>query len=243
MPKTPQQVNTAALYFLPVYFETTSAKVPFRIGLLLVPTAVAQTVGSWAASLYLWRLGRYAPPIWLGMLLSTIGYGLLAVISTESPEYMAILFSVIAGAGVGLADQPPLIALKASLEYMDMAQANVDFGLVRLMAKGISIVMGGVVFQNTIQSRLFRDQFSGQKALANAHAIWMLEDEASAILVVREAYTQSLGCMWILYSCISGLGLLCSFLIKRERLSTEQLQSILVDQQAPAAAAVQRNAG
>ena len=201
--------------------------------------AAAQAIGSWSASLYVWRLGRYAPPIWLGMALSSVGYGVLSILSTESPDRKAVLISIIIGAGIGFAEQPPLTALLASLEYMDMAQAATVFGLVRGLATGISIVIGGVIFQNVIQrqSRVLLhtglsggvvELFSGRNALANVHAIWTL-DKAGAELV-RGAYTHSLGCMWILYSCVSGLGLLCSLFVKSEKLGEAQLQSILANQ-------------
>ena len=88
---------------------------------------------------------------------------------------------MIAGIGIGLVFNSPLIAIQSMVSQENMATATGTFGFVRIIATSLSIVMGGAVFQNTMQSQESRlreilptdvaDKLSGSSAAANVMLI------------------------------------------------------------------------
>ncbi|GFF40534.1 uncharacterized MFS-type transporter C1399.02 [Aspergillus udagawae] len=180
---------------------------------------VIQAVTGFMAGFIIHRTGRYLPLIYLGMALTTLAFSLFTLLSDKSTIPAIIGLELLGGLGVGLVFQPPLIAL----------QSYGLFGFIRSCSTSVSIVIGGVVFQNEMQSRQDMLQrllpgkvakdFSGQSAAANVALIQSLSHREAQI--VKAAYSQSLSRMWILYACFAAAGLLMSFGIQNQTLRTE----------------------
>jgi hypothetical protein len=99
---------------------------------------------------------------------------------------------IVADLGVGLVLQPPLIALQPLVKSDDIATATALFGFIRSLSTSVSIVIGGVIFQNEMQVHYnqFRSflapsiapMFSGDIAAANINAIRALSQAQKAII-------------------------------------------------------------
>jgi hypothetical protein len=86
---------------------------------------------------------------------------------------------IVAGLGVGLVFQPPLIALQSLVKSDDIATATALFGLIRSLSTSVSIVIGGVIFQNKMQAHYnqlrsflpasIAQMFSGDMEAANIY--------------------------------------------------------------------------
>lgn len=109
----------------------------------------------------------------------------------------------------------------------DIATATATFGFVRNLATSISVVIGGVVFQNEMKKHAAAlraalpaaaaAQLSGGSAGANVGLVDALP--AAPRDVVRAAFAQSLRTDWIMYTAFSAVGLLVGFLITKQKLS------------------------
>ncbi|KAG5771927.1 hypothetical protein H9Q72_001751 [Fusarium xylarioides] len=107
-------------------------------------------------------------------------------------------------------------------------------GFIRTLASGISVVIGGILFQNemkgeyqTLEDSLGPDLarlFNGASASASVDLIKTLPTESQ--LVVRTAFFNALD-MWIMYTAFSGVGLLLSFLMKAHHLSKDHHEAHL----------------
>lgn len=160
------------------------------------------------------------------MTLVTLGFGLFIYLDSDFSLAQIVVFQVIAGIGVGLVFQSPLIALQSLIEPEQVATATATFGFVRNVGCAISVVLGGVVFQNGMQSQSeslrlalgspIAEDFSGGSAGANVGLLSTLQP--AQLQVVRDAYAKSLRGIWILYTCIAGVGLLVSLLITKQKL-------------------------
>ncbi|KAG5804907.1 hypothetical protein H9Q74_000808 [Fusarium xylarioides] len=108
-------------------------------------------------------------------------------------------------------------------------------GFIRTLASGISVVIGGILFQNemkgeyqTLGDSLGPDLarlFNGASASASVDLIKTLPTESQ--LVVRTAFFNALDKMWIMYTAFSGVGLLLSFLMKAHHLSKDHHEAHL----------------
>ncbi|EHL02315.1 putative Uncharacterized transporter C3H1.06c [Glarea lozoyensis 74030] len=203
-------VFIAGTYYLPLYFQAVLGATPLLSGVYLLPLALSLSFVSAASGIFIKKTGRYLPPIWFGMIFMTLGFGLLIDLDVRANWAKIIIFQIIAGIGVGPNFQAPLIALQNFVAPRDIAAATSTFGFVRNLSTSISVVIGGVVFQNEMQKKLAvlsaslgpetAASLSGGSAGASVgivNALPMAQRE-----VARLAFHQSLKTMWIIHKAL-----------------------------------------
>lgn len=174
--------------------------------------------------------GRYLELIYLGMSILVVSMGLFihfTTVHTLTSEF--IIIQIIAGVATGIMYPCPLIALQAGIQTDDSATATATLGFTRQLFCSISVVLGGVVFQNAMQSQsevlrmqvgpVVASEFTGKAAAANVLLIQGLD--VAKKIAVRKAFAASLKEMWILFACTAAAGLICSFFIQRRSLSRD----------------------
>lgn len=224
-------VFIAAEYYLPLFFQSALGANPLRSGVLILPITVSEALMGITAGIMIHRTGRYLELIYIGVVLMTIGNGLYILFDTTTTIACIIGFELVAGLGAGLLFEPPLIALHALVDQENIATATATMGFVRNLATSFSIVIGGVVFQNSMDLKIktlssppislphnITEQFSGSAAAGNVLLVAQIADIGQRTLI-REAFAWSLSNLWIMYTCISFLAVLSSFFVKRSVLS------------------------
>lgn len=219
----------ANLYYLPLYFQSVLGATPVLSGVYLLPVAVTLCVTSSLTGLYISKTGRYRPPIYFGILVMVLGNGLYIDLQAYPSWPRIIIYQIIAGVGIGPVFQAPLIALFSLTNPADIASAAATFFFVRDIATAMSIVFGGVIFQNRMAAQ------SGKitSAVPAGEAEQILAGEASGALgiihnlpkesrdVVIDVYNSSLRAVWIFYTAFGALAILLSILISKQVLSRE----------------------
>jgi hypothetical protein len=193
-----------------------------------MPIVVVQALVGVGVGGIIYRYGWIRPIVWAGMALTTVGFGLFITLgpTTSLPSLVAI--EVIAAMGIGAVFQAPLIAYQAAVDTADMAIATALFGFVRSLSTSISVVIGGVVFQNTIQD--YSDKLSAVLGNASLAGDFSAANATSSVLVVhtldslqqdavKEMYVAGLREMWKMYAGIAGCGLVAALLMKKHILA------------------------
>lgn len=222
-------------YYLPLYFQTVKQASPMRSGLLVLPLVLAEGLFSGASGWVIHRTGRYVEQIWVGTLLLTIGAGLFTRLDWESTLAEIIIFQIISGAGSAMLFEPPLIALQSLIAQEDTASGTAMLGFIRTMAMSVSIVVGGVVFQNSMRSKkdilkhtgLMEsqvDQLTGASAAASTEIIQNISDP-DKVRAVADAFSSSFRNIWIMYSCIAGVAVIASAFVTKQPLSDEHTET------------------
>lgn len=216
-------------YYLPLYFQAVLASSSLLSGVYILPYVLSLSFMSVASGFFMKKTGKYLPAIIFGMVFMTLGYGLFIDLGAEAHWAKIIIYQIIAGIGVGPNFQSPLIALQTSVEPRDIAAVTSTFGFVRQLSTSISVVIGGVVFQNgmdkqypTLLAQLgpeLAGQLSGGSAGGNVGLVASLQGVQGEI--ARTAYWNSLRDMYIMYAVISGVGVLISPFISQRTLSRE----------------------
>ena len=216
-------------YFLPLYFQAVLGASPLLSGVYLFPFVLSLSFMSAAVGVFIRKTGQYLPPIWFGMFFMTLGFGLYIDLPSSPSWPRIIIFQIIAGIGVGPNFQSPLIALQSLVEPKDIATATATFGFCRNLATSISVVVGGVIFQNSMAKRestliaalgpQIGSELGGGSAGANTAIVAGLPPLQR--VAATQAYTASLREMWIFYVAISAVGLVVSLAIGRQTLSTK----------------------
>jgi len=167
--------------------------------------------------------------------LLTIGNGLYIHLTATSSIGSIIAFEVVAGLGGGLLFDPPLIALQALVSQDDTATATATLGFMRNVGISLSIVIGGVIFQNGMQLQrsnlrdhglpadLVKD-FSGADAATNINLIATISNQAQK-LAVKQAFAWSLRNIWIMATCMAACGLLAGGLVTKKELAKEHTET------------------
>ena len=214
-------------FFLPLYFQAVLGATPLLSGVYVFPFVVTLSIVSAGVGIIIKKTGKYLPLIWSGMAFMALGFGLFINLPNGEDWARIIIFQIIAGIGVGPNFQAPLIALQSLVPPRDIATATATFGFTRNLATSISVVIGGVIFQNqmakqsaTLSMALgpqVAGELGGSSAGANTAIVAALPPGQRE--VATAAYTKSLQAMWIFYTCIAALGFLISLNISKQQLS------------------------
>ncbi|KAI1657721.1 MFS general substrate transporter [Daldinia decipiens] len=216
-------------YYLPLYFQAVLGASSLLSGVYLLPYVLSLSFMSIGSGLFMKKTGKYLPAIIFGMFFMTLGYGLFIDLGAQANWAKIIIFQIIAGIGVGPNFQSPLIALQTTVEPRDIAAVTSTFGFVRQLSTSISVVIGGVVFQNGMEKQYptllaqlgpeLAKQLSGGSAGGNVGLVASLPGIQGEI--ARGAYWNSLREMYIMYAAFAGVGLLISPFISQRQLSTQ----------------------
>jgi hypothetical protein len=220
-------------YYLPLYLQAVLGATPLMSGVYILPWVMSLSLVSAATGVVIKKTGKYLPCIIFGMAVMTLGFGLFVDLEPRANWTKIIIYQLVAGIGVGPNFQAPLIALQTTVQPRDMASATGTFAFVRQLFASISIVIGGVVFQNGMEKQYPRlaeqlgpevaNLFSGSNA---ASSVGLVKDlPADQQQIAREAYWDSLRTMYIMYVAFAGFGLLVSFLVGSRQLSKDHTET------------------
>lgn len=228
-------VSIAAEYYLPLYFQSVKQASPLRSGILILPMMVTEAAVDIMVGVLIYQTGRYREIIWAGVPLMTLGTGLYISFRTDTSVAKIIGFEIIGGIGTALLFQAPTIAIQNTVSQADTSTATATLGLTRNLAASLSIVLGGVVFQNSMAARQSSlavaglsdsvlEALSGDQAAANVEIIKSFQDAAQR-QVVQDAFAWSLRNMFMMYTCVAAVGMLASAFIEQRHLSTEHTET------------------
>ncbi|KAI1662857.1 major facilitator superfamily domain-containing protein [Daldinia decipiens] len=223
------------LYYLPLYSQAVLGANALDSGIYIIPLIVASSLAAAFVGFFIQKTGRYLGIMYIGQFLSILGVGLLVYLPFEKSLARLFIFEILVGVGCGMNIEPPLIAVQAVNSERDSAAVVSSMNFARSIAIAVSIVVGGVIFQNEmaaanpglvtqIGAELGR-QFNGDQASAKVEVINELPDQQQG--VVRQAYFHSLRDVWIMYVAFSGLSLLLNVFVRAHHLSTENKGAVL----------------
>ena len=220
-------VFISGAYFFPLYFQAVLGANPILSGVYLFPFVMSLSLASVVVGIFIKKTGQYLPPIWLGLFLMTVGFGLYIDLPVGPTWGRIFPFQVVAGIGVGPNFQAPLIALQTLVPPRDIATATATFGFIRNLSTAISVVIGGVIFQNGMKKRQstliaatnqqIGSEVGGGGAGAATSIVKGLPEPGRQ--TVRAVYVASLREMWIFFVCLAAVGLVVSLFIKRTKLT------------------------
>lgn len=222
-------------YYLPLYFQAVLGASPIMSGVYLLAFVIAGSLSGAFTGLFIQKTGKYVPPMWLGLGLLTLGVGLLINLEVTADWGKIFGFQIISGIGVGMNFEGPLLALQAIVGVKNTATATATIGFVRTMSTAISVVIGGVIFQNQMVSEgpklvqalgeELASQLGGANVTANIHLIGTLPLDQRK--VVRQAVFESLRTTWIMYVAFAGVSLIAGLFVGAHHLSEEHETAVL----------------
>lgn len=217
-------------YWLPLYFQGVLTTTSLMSGVYLLPFVVSLSIISAAVGIMIKKTGKYKILISAGTAIATLGFGLFTDLGAKEDWVKLSIYQIIAGIGIGPNFQAPLIALQTNIEPSDIGSATSTFSFLRQLGTSVSVVVGGVIFNNEMQkqqSYLQENLSSPELAnrLSGAHAAGSVQLVADLTgrdgEVARGAYWNALRTMYIVYTAFAGVAMVISLFIRQVNLSKE----------------------
>jgi MFS family permease len=228
-------VNIGVEFYLPLFFQSVRQASPLYSGLLLLPLMVSAAAVDVVSGMLISRTGRYREFMWAGTVLMTLGCGLYVNFWTDTPLAEIIGIEFISGTGVALLFQTPMLAIHSTVRQADVASATASLGFLNSLATALSVVVGGVVFQNSMSARQSTlsaaglepsvlEALAGDKAAANVNIVKTVMDTTQH-RAVQDAFAWSVRNIFVMYTCIAGVTVVAGICIKQKQMSTEHSET------------------
>lgn len=221
---------------MPLFFQSVLEASPLKSGLLLLPFIVTGAIGGVICGFIMHRTGRFREIMWVGTFLLTLGFGLFIAFDAYTTTAKAVGFLIVAGVGSGVLFEAPLIAIQSQVEQQNVASATATLSFIRNIALSISTIIGGTIFQNSMNNRAsylraagltdeLLSQLDGDSAMANVMLPSTLDNPVWE-LAAKQAFAYAMRNMWITYTVFAFLGLIASMFIEAAHLGTEHVETV-----------------
>ncbi|KAI1810237.1 major facilitator superfamily domain-containing protein [Poronia punctata] len=222
-------------YYMPLYLQSVHQASPIRSGVLLLPLIVVQAVVEILSGWAIDRTGRYVRFLWSGSVLMTLGTGLYILFGTDTTTATVVGLEIIGALGPALLFQAPVVAIQNSVSQEDTAACTATLFFLRNIGMSLSVVVGGVVFANSMNARhsdlvaagldqSVLEALSGGNAAANVYITQGIQDDAQR-RVVLDAFAWAVRNMFILYTAFSATTVLASVFVRHKNLATEHTET------------------
>jgi len=223
-------------YYLPLYFQSVKEDTPLHSGLHVLPLALSTAITATVTGIVIHRTGRFRELIWLGTFIHCLGSGLFILLGPNTSIATAIGLQIILGIGSGFLFEPPLIALQSRGDQQDVASATSALAFVRSSALALSVIICGVVFQNSMGRQTSHlvaagvpdsivKLLSGKEAAANVMVASGVTDPVLK-LAIKEAFASSIRNMFITTTAFSSIGIVAGAFVVHGNLSKEHVETV-----------------
>jgi len=138
------------IYFLPLWFQAVKGSTAVESGLMNLPMLIACVVLSVVAGIAVTVWGYYAPFMLVGTVMMGVGFGLLTTFKPDTGRPQWIGYQVLAGAGIGLSMQQPLMAVQTVLEIADVPTGTAVIIFVQTLGGALFVGIAQNIFQNKL---------------------------------------------------------------------------------------------
>lgn len=220
-------LNAPPLFFTQ-FFQIAKGMNPALAGMALLPGMVGTFIASTLIGLLVSRIGRWKRFVVGGFVVMCVGIFFITLIDKNSPYWFSALGMFLLGAGQGASMQNLVLAVQNGVKLRDMGAATSTVTFCRSMGGAIGIQICGFVFTWEIANRVAAGMAKlGDKssAIANLSTLELDKLNAAQQQVVRDAYANALGDIFVPLLLLSLIGLVCVSLMKGSELISEYAEN------------------
>jgi hypothetical protein len=138
------------IYYLPIWFQAVKGASAVKSGIMNLPMILTLVLVSIASGIAVTVLGYYAPLMIASSVLSAIGVGLLFTFTPETNHSAWIGYQALAGIGIGLGMQQPLIAVQTILDISQVPIGTSVIIFLQTLGGALFVSIGQNVFTNKL---------------------------------------------------------------------------------------------
>ncbi|PYI00692.1 MFS general substrate transporter [Aspergillus sclerotiicarbonarius CBS 121057] len=141
-------------YYLPIYFQSVRGKSALTSGVDLLPQILCQLVMAVTSGILTGRVGYYLPWGIFGAILTSIGCGLLAMLSPTTVTRDWAGYEALIGFGRGAATQVPMIAIQNAVPPNQISTAMAILTFSQTFGGSIFLAVAEVIFTAGLRKKI-----------------------------------------------------------------------------------------
>lgn len=181
------------VYYLPIWFQAIKGVSAVDSGIRLLPLVLSMVVASIASGGLIARVGYYTPFMIFGVVVLSIGSGLLTTLQVGTGEGRWIGYQILYGFGMGCTFQAPNLAAQTVLATQDVPVGTSLMFFSQLLGGAIFTSVGSNVLSNELLKNLAGIPGVNPALLLNGGATELTKNiPAAAVAPVLQGYNSSL---------------------------------------------------
>ncbi|RYP85596.1 hypothetical protein DL769_000937 [Monosporascus sp. CRB-8-3] len=221
------------LQYLPLFFQAVFLEPPLEAALSSLPVCCLTVAFSFVAPVIIQLTRRYRLLLWLGWVILTVFLGLWCLVGQTTSRAEAYAFQSMLGVGIGTVFTGAQVPMQASVAHVDDTGLAVGTLIViRLFGALVGLSIGSTVFNSVFQKSIaalgtlpepVRALGDASQAINFIPVLRTLDLPSEFMTSLIEAYQVPFRAIWIVMTCLSGVGLFVSLLIKELTLEKEDV--------------------
>nr|KAJ3418023.1 hypothetical protein HK105_000462 [Polyrhizophydium stewartii] len=215
-----------AIFYTPVFFQVVNGDTATQAGINTIPLIFGMVIFSIVAGAVASSTGYYMPLATVSSILIATGLGLMSTLNQNSNTGMKIGYLLVTGAGLGFGVQSVVIAAQASVDESYLAVVTSINNFWQTIGSVFSLAIMSSVFNNrlkTLLAELATPTFDPTPLVADPTLIrnpYFVPTQELQDKVI-DAYVKALSQIFLVSIPFAGVMCLCTFFLKKERLSEE----------------------
>ncbi|MEU6076723.1 MDR family MFS transporter [Micromonospora sp. NPDC047074] len=209
--------------FLGQYFQIGRGYSPTEAGLLTIPMMAGVLGSSIIAGRLITKTGKIKPYIVFGAIVLVIGFAMLGTIDHETSLTLVGAAMFIVGVGVGMTMQNLVLAVQNTVSLKDIGAASSTVAFFRSLGGTIGVSVLGAVLARRVTDQITTDlTAAGIPASGSSGAGSLNLDAMPAVVqqIVRAAYGDATGHIFLISAAIAVVGVIAAILLKPVALRT-----------------------
>ncbi|KDQ54777.1 hypothetical protein JAAARDRAFT_60240 [Jaapia argillacea MUCL 33604] len=222
----------AGTFYLALYLQTVNGLSPVDAGFMMLPYSLGSSMVSMPAAWFIGYWQRRTKTtsgqkwvICLGLMVSTLGFGLLNLLRDKSPQSLQLVFPLIAGLGLGMLFHAPYQVFTRAIDTKDIAAGTSAFFLVRFTGATVGLAVAGAIFNLRLPHMLPQglELYSSASSI-NLSSLQALQPPALKSEALR-AVALSIRAIWTVCAPCLGFAALMSLCIRSVPVDTDVVSS------------------
>ena len=201
--------------FLTQYFQLAGGHSPTQAGLMTIPLIIAQMLSSTIGGQLVTRTGRWKPLMVFGSVMLVVGLALMGTLDHTTPFWQVAIFMSIMGVGIGALIQNIVLAVQNTVDVSQVGATSATVSFFRSLGGAVGVAVLGAVLANHVATKVAAGlRAAGVPSGGSAGASLDLKDLPAAIqLIVRSAYGDSFGVLFMIAAGVSVITLISVLLV------------------------------
>lgn len=224
-------------FYLALFYQAVIGSTPLEAGIKMLPYSLGSSLASMPAAWIIGYLQRKTHDTsgqkWIisaGLLISSIGFGVLNLLNESSPILVQVIYPLIAGIGLGMLFHAPYQVFCKTLNPQELATGTSAFFLVRFTGATIGLAVAGMIFFARAAPRLpLAITSHGSIASIDYSDIRNIQPPAMRMRVLQIIST-SIQTIWSVWTPCLGLAFLLTFGLRTMPIDDTHRNEVLVSQ-------------
>lgn len=197
------------LYYLPIYFQSIKGVSAAHSGINSLPLVMGASLFSIVSGVLITVFGYYTPIMVFSSVVATVGAGLIYTFQIDTPAHTWIGYQSLAGIGIGLGFQIPVIVAQSSVAASDISSATAVLLFFQSMGGTFYVSAGQSAFANRLVAFVPKYAPGVDPRLVLATGAAQLRDvfDADVLPGVLQAYMKGIKITFALCIAMAGITL------------------------------------